>query len=110
MSQDKGIPFIPFKSFEPIERPYGARFSKTSHMRELLVTIGQTEQVFEFSTIEMQRLDAPSLFYSAYDQQGPILIKRIAVLGLKHRVYFERQAGAFAKVRAYWDVVDVYYN
>ena len=110
MSQDKGIPFIPYKSFEPIDRPYGARFSKTSHMRELMVTIGQREQLFEFSNSEMQRMDAPSLMYSAYDKQGPIEIQRIAVLGLKHRVYFKREAGAFAKVRAYWDVVDVYYD
>jgi len=110
MSQDKGIPFTPYRSFEPIERPYGARFSKTTHMREHLVTIGQTEDVFEYTNIEMQRLDSPSLVYSAYDQKGPIEIERIAVMGLKHRVYFKRQAGAFAKVRAYWDVVDVYYN
>lgn len=110
MSQDKGIPFAPYKSFEPIDKPYGVRFSTRSHMRELMVNIGQTEQEFVFDNAEMQQLDSPSLYYSAFDVNGPIEIERIAVLGLKHRILFKRQAGAFAKLRAYWQNVDLYYN
>lgn len=110
MSQTKGIPFVPFKSFEPVNKPYGARFSTRSHMRELMVNIGQTEQQFVFENSEMQMLDSPSLYYTAFDQSGPIEIARVAVMGLKHNIVFKRQAGAFAKLRAYWQNVDVYYN
>lgn len=110
MSQSKGIPFTPFRVLDPTVKPYGARFSTRTHVRELPLTVGQTEQMFEFSGPEMQQLDSPSLFYTAYDEHGPIEIERIAVLGLRHNIIFKRQAGPFAKLRGQWQNVDVYYD
>ena len=110
MSQDKGIPFTPFRAFEPVNKPYGARFATRSYMRELMVNIGQPDQMFDFSNNEMQGMEPSSLYYTAFDIHGAIEIERVAVLGLKHNVIFKRRAGEFAKLRAHWQHVEVYYN
>lgn len=110
MSKDIGIPYAPYKAFEAAPRPYGARFSTQTHMRELEVSSTSDAFAVTFTSTEMQLMSAPSLYYSAYDADGAIEIERIAAMGLTHNIIFKRRAGLGAKLRAYWQNVEVYYN